>query len=257
MEHGSDRPDKKAGLRLSANSYYTEDTAEPSSLFKKHRNANVLTESNGLHTIQIKAMTEASALAFGAIHKIWCMVQLDASKKPKEVIPKTHIDFIIVIDHSSSMRMNNKLAFVKATIQYLVEQLTESHRFCLIEFNHEVNTVTEGLLVMSETNKKIVLENLKKIRPEGSTNISDALFTAIDILKKRPPQEAARISSVMLFTGKSFLSVLKLRSKILDGLANAGLRGNKFLQEITSMTVPPGLTINTFGILFIFFSAMN
>jgi hypothetical protein len=161
------------------------------------------------------------------------MVQLDASRKPQTPeLHKVSIDFIVAIDHSSSMRMNDKLAHVKATIQFLIEQLTESHRFCLLEFNHEVNRVTEGLLEMTKENKQIVLDNLKKIKPEGSTNISDALMTAINILKSRPSAESTRISSVMLFT---------------DGLANAGLRGQKLVQEVNAMQIPTGLTINTFG----------
>lgn len=226
-------PEKKAvtpSMRSSTHSYYTEES-EPASLSTSNRR---LKNSNGsIQTLSISTLTESRELASGNIHKIWCSVQIEALKKKEpQQKTQTHIDFIVVIDHSSSMRMNNKLAFVKATIQYLVEQLSESHRFCLIEFNHEVNMVTEGLLAMNDDNKKVVLENLKRIRPEGSTNISEALFTAINILKQRPSNESARISSVMLFT---------------DGLANAGLRGNKFINEITAMTVPPGLTISTFG----------
>lgn len=33
----------------------------------------------------------------------------------------------------------------------------------------------------------------------------------------------------------------------VDGLANAGLRGNKFLNELSKINLPEGLTINTFG----------
>lgn len=117
---------------------------------------------------------------------------------------------------SSSMKMNSKLAFVKATIEYFIGQLTEHHRFCLIKFNQEVNLVTNGLLTMTPENKNLILQLLRDdIRAEGSTNISDALFTAIGILKNRKEDEQSRISSVMLFT---------------DGLANAGLRGQKFMQ---------------------------
>jgi hypothetical protein len=218
-------------------------------------------QSDGKNTLRLTAESEAKQLPYGSIHKIWCMVQLDATRKLSlDMGKKLPIDFIVAIDHSSSMRMNDKLAYVKATIQYFIEQLSDTHRFCLIEFNHEVNKVTDGLLEMNETNKKLVLENLKKITPEGSTNISDALITAINILKDRPGTESSRISSVMLFTGKAqrVLSITRFfpfsfsfnqnpSSAFLDGLANAGLRGQKLISEITSMQIPTGLTINTFG----------
>ncbi len=70
------------------------------------------------------------------------------------------------------------------------------------------------------------------IKPQGTTNISDALFTAIGILNARPTEESCRISTLMLFT---------------DGLSNAGLRGKNFTDALKDMPVPPGLTINTFG----------
>ncbi len=162
------------------------------------------------------------------------------------------IDFVVVIDHSSSMRMDNKLAFVQATIEYLISKLDESHRFCLIQvfnrssllfdnqilssfisvhlfltvvsfslevssylshcpqFNQEVELVTEGLMVMNRQNQEKVVQLLHNVKPEGSTNISDALFCAIELLKKRSPDEHNRISSIMLFTGKISDSVLAI-----------------------------------------------
>lgn len=130
------------------------------------------------------------------------------------------------------MAMDGKLAFVQATIEYMIGKLSEEHRFCLIEFNHEVNMVTNGLLRMTPENKNTVLTLLTNLKPEGSTNISDALFTSIELLKNRSVNEQLRISSVMLFT---------------DGLANVGLRGASFYHKIQKMVIPSGLIINTFG----------
>jgi Mg-chelatase subunit ChlD len=68
----------------------------------------------------------------------------------------TQVDFVVVIDHSASMKMNNKLAFVQATIEYLISKLNEAHRFCLIKFNQDVSLVTNGLLPMTNDNKEKV-----------------------------------------------------------------------------------------------------
>jgi Mg-chelatase subunit ChlD len=77
------------------------------------------------------------------------------------------IDFVIVIDHSASMRLSHKLAFVQATIEYLISKLNEAHRFCLIKFNQEVSMVTNGLLAMTTENKQKSRSLLHDIKPQG------------------------------------------------------------------------------------------
>jgi len=128
------------------------------------------------------------------------------------------------------MKQNGKLAFVQATIEYIISQLNENQRFCLIQFNQEVALLTNDLIPMSPENKKEVQSQLKEIKAHGSTNISDALFTALGIIQKR--QEQNRVSSIMLFT---------------DGHANVGLRGSKFTDALKGLAIPSGLTINTCG----------
>lgn len=113
------------------------------------------------------------------------------------------------------MRLSHKLAFVQATIEYLISKLTEAHRFCLIKFNQEVSMVTNGLLPMTPENKQKTRSLLHDIKPQGTTNISDALFTALGVLSNRPDKN--RISTIMLFT---------------DGLSNAGLRGKTFMDTL-------------------------
>lgn len=189
-----------SGRVMHGSSYYSEELDDQN--FQKslvHTKSNTETKQDRI--LDVIAIPEATELNAGAIHKIWCLLELKALAKLKKPPSSIQVDFVVVIDHSSSMRMNNKLAFVQATIQYFIEQLNESHRFCLVEFNSQVHKVTDGLLEMNPENKKRVLESLKDIKPEGSTNISDALFTAIDILKERRGGESSRISSVMLFTG--------------------------------------------------------
>ena len=112
----------------------------------------------------------------------------------------------MVIDHSSSMKFDNKLAFVLASIEFCLSQLEEHHRFSLILFNHQVTQLTNGLLPMTPENKEYVLSKLKEVVATGSTNIGDALITALDVLNSRT--DSTIQASVMLFS---------------DGLSNIGL----------------------------------
>jgi Ca-activated chloride channel family protein len=120
----------------------------------------------------------------------------------------------MVIDHSSSMKFDNKLAFVLATIEFCISQLESHHRFSLIMFNHQVTQITNGLIPMTPENKSSVLSKLQTIEATGSTNIGDALITALDVLNTR--QDTSILSSVMLFS---------------DGLSNAGLSSGE-LQNV-------------------------
>jgi Mg-chelatase subunit ChlD len=158
-----------------------------------------------------------------------------AASSPEAAAPlmpiRTAIDFVVVIDRSSSMKLNNKLAFVKATIEFMVCELREWHRFCLIEFNQEAQRLMP-LTEMTPDNKQLVLDRLHKIKADGNTNISAPLFLALDELRARDERHSARISSVLLFT---------------DGLANNGSKGSKLLKQLLNIPLPSGLTIHTFG----------
>eukprot|EP01117_Protostelium_nocturnum_P016062 TRINITY_DN628_c0_g1_i1.p1 TRINITY_DN628_c0_g1~~TRINITY_DN628_c0_g1_i1.p1 ORF type:complete len:633 (+),score=138.85 TRINITY_DN628_c0_g1_i1:536-2434(+) len=189
--------------------------------------------------ISCSTLIEAPELGSSSVHKFWGMVKLEHmdfnshySSFSSSTSSSVPIDFIVVIDRSSSMKMDNKLAFLQATIEYLIHQLSPCHRFGLLTFNQEVTMITPGLLEMNADNKMQVSDLLKQIKAEGSTNISDALLTAIGILNSRDPSEQHRASSIMLFT---------------DGLANIGLRGCRFLKQMKDIPLPPGLSINTFG----------
>ena len=141
------------------------------------------------------------------------------------------IDFVVVIDHSSSMKLNNKLAYVQATIEYLISELREWHRFGLIQFNQD-SQVLSPLVEMTPENKSDILRKLRTIKAEGSTNLSQPLIQAISELHHRAGNDRFRISSIMLFT---------------DGLANTGLKGSGLVNKLLDMKIPAGLTINTFG----------
>jgi len=188
--------------------------------------------SSTSQTLSITAMTESKTVSFAEVHKLWTIITIDANLWDEKRFPqRTHMDLVVVLDHSSSMGHDDKLIYVKANIKHMINILDEGHRFCLIEFNQEYKFITENLIFLTPENKKKVLIGLENIKPDGSTNISDPLFASIDVIKKCVPIEN-RLSSILLFT---------------DGLANNGLRGAKLLQKLVDANIPNVLTINTFG----------
>src|SRR5688572_27414530 len=80
--------------------------------------------SNSLpKTLSLQATPASTSLSCGTVHKLWSMIRLDALDRTKYSDHVTNIDFVVVIDHSASMKNNNKLAFVQATIEYLINNL--------------------------------------------------------------------------------------------------------------------------------------
>src|SRR5438445_10581954 len=45
------------------------------------------------------------------------------------------MDYVMVIDKSGSMKADNKMAYVQATLEYFVRNLEEKNRFAVITFN--------------------------------------------------------------------------------------------------------------------------
>lgn len=189
------------------------------------------TAAQARHSLSIESSVEYSQLSCNNVHKIWGMVKVKAVPTLPMPLPLADVgprqmprprlcgvDFVVAIDRSQSMGLDNKLAFVKATIDYFVSQLDETHRFCLCVFNQGVDMVTGELLPMTTENKQLVLDKLRTVSADGSTNISEALLTCLTVLQSRDSAEqASRVASVLLFT---------------DGLANAGVRGAEFKRTL-------------------------
>lgn len=129
------------------------------------------------------------------------------------------------------MKKGQKLDSVLATIEYMMDVLTERDRFALVQFN-ETATVLFALDYLTMENKSKILVLLQKIGTSGNTNISDGLFTALNILQSREGDDQIPISRVLLLT---------------DGLSNRGLSHNEMIIKLKAEKLDENLTIHCFG----------
>ncbi|KAL0479465.1 secreted protein with Ig-like and vWFA domains, partial [Acrasis kona] len=123
---------------------------------------------------------------------------------PDVEVDRAPIDITCVIDRSGSMG-GDKIALVRETLSFVVDQLMESDRLSLVIFDHAIETVLQ-LTNMTKSNKVEAKNIIKGITARGSTNLSDALYTGLQISSNRTSPND--ICSVLLFT---------------DGLANSGI----------------------------------
>jgi uncharacterized protein YegL len=183
--------------------------------------------------LSLDCVLERQTFTFNCVHNFWALVTLrsDSNFIPSTTIGPLCIDFVVIIDISASMNLDSKLSFVKASIQYMLSKLNEHHRFSLVVFNHNVQTLCEHL-PMNPENKNLVQQLLNSLEASGSTNMAEALIQGLQILQRRSLAEASRPSVIMVFT---------------DGLSNRCASGKTILDALQEVTLPQGCTINTFG----------
>eukprot|EP01129_Flabellula_baltica_P016167 TRINITY_DN8490_c0_g1_i1.p1 TRINITY_DN8490_c0_g1~~TRINITY_DN8490_c0_g1_i1.p1 ORF type:complete len:480 (-),score=69.98 TRINITY_DN8490_c0_g1_i1:37-1476(-) len=174
--------------------------------------------------VYVDTVVEAAGFEYGNVHKCWGMVSLNGCGD----VPGFAVDFVVLIDMSASMIVDNKLNVVKECLLYLLGKLSSKHRITIICFNH---TVTElcSLLYCTEETRDYIKDLFDSIEPSGSTNISEALFMASEILASRVEE---RVSSLMLIT---------------DGISNRGLTREETIRTLQDLSLPDGCICNTFG----------
>lgn len=174
-------------------------------------------------------------------HLLVCLHDISGSEIDKN--QSLEMDFVLVIDRSASMRIDQKMAYVLATIEHIVKYLTENQRVCIITFNHKINVFTEnfmsenpisdnydnGFTTLTPQNKQKILDNLINIEAEGSTDIDDVFDKVFDLLNKRNKKLPATIY---------FLT---------DGFMNGKSPETKLLNCIHDR-IDTNITLNTFGI---------
>ena len=94
------------------------------------------------------------------------------------------IDLVLTVDISGSMK-GEKIKLVKETLDFVIDELDEKDRICILTFNSNVKKLC-GLKVMNKENKKSLKEIIKtQLKPKGCTNIRKAMETSFNVLLER------------------------------------------------------------------------
>ena len=94
------------------------------------------------------------------------------------------VDIICVIDVSGSMEEDEKLIMVKRTLNFLIAQLSESDRLCIISFNNSA-TKLMPLTVMNNRGKAFAATVTNYLVANGGTNIVEGLKYALTVALMR------------------------------------------------------------------------
>jgi len=212
-------------------------------------NSEKINISNDSQNLEIYSSLEYESISKDDLGKEWFSISIRAAKEldinnnnnnNKNKDYQCGTDFIFVVDRSGSMKSENKMAFLQGTMEYFINNLDSKHRIAIELFNADVEIITEikdgnedediGFVRLHDCNKELLLKKLKTITPEGSTNISLAIYKAIDIISKRKIKN--QLTTILFFT---------------DGHNNTGEGGRNLLNSISSLNLPRNLSIHTFG----------
>ena len=89
-------------------------------------------------------------------------------------------DIIFVLDTSGSMADEGKMEKARAALLFGIRGLREGDRFNVINFAGEEHLLEKGVIPASNENKKRGEEFVKKLNPNGGTNINDALKASLN-----------------------------------------------------------------------------
>ncbi len=96
---------------------------------------------------------------------------------PAQTVRATPRDIVLVIDVSGSMS-GRKIEQARAAGRQLLQTLTPSDRFRLIDFSSDVRSFRDDWSVATGTNVRAAVEYLDALRANGGTNIQGALQEA-------------------------------------------------------------------------------
>ena len=101
---------------------------------------------------------------------------------PKDDVAERELvnkDIVFVLDTSGSMADEGKMEKARAALLFGIRTLREGDRFNIINFAGEEHLFEKKTVAASAANKKSGEDFVKNLRPNGGTNINDALRAAL------------------------------------------------------------------------------
>jgi hypothetical protein len=138
--------------------------------------------------------------------------------------------FILLVDTSGSMEIDNRLRSVKNSVDYLLNFLTPADRISVVTFSNYAENILVNQAITPE-NRMVLMHHISNIYASGSTNLSAGLLNVRNILQETVDD---------MKTGLVILT---------DGYANMGMTSQEQLSRIIQdMKVQhSSLSVNTIG----------
>ncbi len=162
----------------------------------------------------------------GQRHTLFLMLQLDAGPAP-EVGTRRPLNLSLVIDRSGSMA-GQKIEYTRQAAKVLVQNLGAADTLSIVLYNDTVETL---LMPEKVTNKDLINQQISKIKPGGTTNLSGGWLEGCQLVARN--MSGDQLNRVILMS---------------DGLANRGVVRPDQLIPMTQIKQNDGVTTTTMGL---------
>ena len=132
-----------------------------------------------------------------------------------------------VIDVSGSMERENRLGLVKEALALMLEQLRQGDKIGIVVYGSDARVILPHTGI---ENREFILDAIKRLTPDGSTNAEAGLKMGYKLALKN--SKADCINRVILCS---------------DGVANVGQTGPEAILNEISNYVKEGITLTTVG----------
>jgi Mg-chelatase subunit ChlD len=178
--------------------------------------------------LTLTTTVEFDAIQHNTTQDLYLMASLKAPLMESKEQERAPIDIVCVIDTSGSMS-GDKIGLVRASLQFLVEQLKPNDRLSIVTFAS--NVTTQLPFVDMATGRSRAQNVVSQLRASGGTFLSGGLFAGFDELDARTtPSE---VSSLLIFT---------------DGQATNGIKNpTELATQIEKRIQQAGRAISTFS----------
>jgi uncharacterized protein YegL len=136
-------------------------------------------------------------------------------------------EIIFVLDKSGSMQ-GTKLEQLKTAFEEVINQLPEQDYFNIVMFDSSIMQYKNSLLVANEANKADAVKYIKSFSAGGSTNINDAMTTALGMFQV----SETRVPIIVMLT---------------DGLPTQGVTSPSAIRDNIKSTNEAGVAIFSLG----------
>lgn len=158
------------------------------------------------------------------------MISIDSNSTSKSTSKRNPIKIVSVVDISKSME-DGKLDLVKASLSFIIDNLTDNDELGIVQFGDIATTVVD-LEPLTPERKIIAQTKIGWMKPSGSTNLSAGLFKGLKMFDGCRESEDPCKCILLLFT---------------DGEANRGIINIEGLMECLCKRNKENIDIVTLG----------
>ena len=139
------------------------------------------------------------------------------------------IDLALVVDRSGSM--SSVMSDVQLTLRFVVEQLQETDRLAIVDFDNVVSTPVP-LTAMTAAAKRDAMQRIGELHARGGTDLCAGLMRGLEILRQR--DQKGRAATVLLLTDGEATNGITVPAEIVDCMT----RPDYFARRTNRIPIP-------------------